>query len=115
LPGDARGSAASFTLADKVYLLTGQGAGAALKDLWEYNTTVNTLTRKADFAGLARHEKPLLLQSVEKATWVPDQATVKFSIQSKIGLNYTSRYLCYGWRINKQTSNFSNHNVSLCT
>lgn len=54
-PGTGRKEAASFVIGDKIYFGTGFGlennAQQYLKDFWEYNTTTNTWSRKADFPG----------------------------------------------------------------
>lgn len=54
-PGTGRKEAASFVIGDKLYVGTGFGfesnAQRYFKDFWEYNSTTNTWSRKADFPG----------------------------------------------------------------
>src|SRR5207247_845667 len=56
--GTARFSAAGFSIGAKGYIGTGLDnpqLGGEKKDFWEYDTTANTWTNKADFAGTARY------------------------------------------------------------
>jgi hypothetical protein len=54
-PGQERGEAVSFAIGNSGYvglgLKSSKGSYDLLSDLWEYNTTTNDWTRKADFPG----------------------------------------------------------------
>ncbi|KAA5823342.1 galactose oxidase [Algibacter amylolyticus] len=52
--GDSRGNAASFTIGDKGYLVTGYDGDDYLSDTWEYNSEGDYWIQKADFPGTAR-------------------------------------------------------------
>ncbi|MEO6166214.1 MAG: hypothetical protein ABIO46_02705, partial [Chitinophagales bacterium] len=57
--GDARRGATGFSIGDKGYIgtgykQTGEIYGIFLKDFWEYDSSNNTWTQKADFGGAAR-------------------------------------------------------------
>jgi len=54
--GLERSSAVAFVAKYKAYIGTGQGANPYLKDFWEYNSSSNTWTQVADFAGTSRRE-----------------------------------------------------------
>lgn len=51
--GDARGYAVAFSLNGKGYIGTGYSASGMKKDLWEYDATLNTWTKKADMPAAA--------------------------------------------------------------
>lgn len=50
----AREGSIGFSIGNKGYLGTGNDKNGSQKDLWEYDTTDNTWTQKADFGGTAR-------------------------------------------------------------
>ncbi len=54
---DNRYEAVAFSIGNKGYCGTGEGAGGSviLKSFYEYDTTANTWTQKADFGGTARY------------------------------------------------------------
>lgn len=53
--GLSRGSACAFGIYDKGYICTGQGDNTDfLKDMWEYDPTLDVWTQKADFPGSPR-------------------------------------------------------------
>ncbi len=54
--GLERSSAVAFVAKYKAYVGTGQGANPYLRDFWEYNSSSNTWTQVADFAGSSRRE-----------------------------------------------------------
>ena len=54
--GLERSSAVAFVANYKAYVGTGQGADPYLRDFWEFNSTSNTWTQEADFAGSSRRE-----------------------------------------------------------
>jgi len=54
--GLERSSAVAFVANYKAYIGTGQGANPYLRDFWEYNSSSNTWTQVADFAGTSRRE-----------------------------------------------------------
>lgn len=50
-----RGNAAGFSIGNKAYITTGQGnTNAFFKDTWEYDSSSQTWSQKADFEGTAR-------------------------------------------------------------
>lgn len=54
-PGEARYSAASFSIGSKAYVGLGYNqSDFALKDIWEWDQTTNIWTRKADYPGDSR-------------------------------------------------------------
>lgn len=54
--GLERSSAVAFVANYNAYIGTGQGANPYLRDFWEYNSSSNTWTQVADFAGTSRRE-----------------------------------------------------------
>lgn len=58
-PGGPRLNPVTFTIGDRAYIGTGysetNGSTETKKDLWEYNSTTNVWTLKADFPGEARY------------------------------------------------------------
>jgi N-acetylneuraminic acid mutarotase len=55
-PGTPRASASAFVIGGKAYLGLGRSGAKTgfLKDMWEYDSTLDTWIRKADFPGKAR-------------------------------------------------------------